>query len=174
DGSGVDSTRLNAAKLERLVSIADGLDEAGALHDQVAAGLAAYATGHPSATIVVTTRPIGYETSRLAKRRPYRLEPPVLAKGPNNLGRLIAANRGLDLADPSCVKQASRDLAATPARAAIVGSPLMIGMAASSIGQNERLPITLAEMYEAMIALFEGRGAVSAMEGLASLQAKRI
>ena len=174
DGAGIDGARLNAVKLERLVLIADGLDEAGALHYQVSAGLVAYAAGHPSATIVVTTRPIGYETSRLAKWRHYRLEPPIEKEGPNNLGRLLAASRGLDLVDLGCVKQASRELAATPAHAAIVASPLMIGMAASLLGQSERLPKTLAEMYEAMIALFEGRDAISAVNGLAPLQAKRI
>lgn len=174
DGSGVDVSRLRRANLERLVVVADGLDEAGALHDQIAAGLVAYAAGHPQATIIVTTRPIGYETARLADWRHYRLQPPVEKEGAGNLGRLLAASRGVDAAEANCLGQAKRELASTPARDAIVASPLMLGMAATLIIQNEHLPATKAEIYEAMIALFEGRDTDVAADQLTSFEAKRI
>jgi hypothetical protein len=173
DGSGIDPARIRYAQLAQLVVVADGLDEAGLLHDQVAEGLVAYAAGHPQATIIVTTRPIGYETARLAEWRHYRLEPPIETEGPENLGRLLATSRGLDLADAGCLKEAKRELASTPARDAIVASPLLLGMSATLIIQNERLPATKPEIYEAMIALFEGRDNAAAAAQLTSLEAAR-
>jgi hypothetical protein len=157
DGSGIDPARIRHPQLAQVAVVADGLDEAGPLHDQVAEGLVAYAAGHPQATIIVTTRPIGYQTARLAEWRHYRLEPPIEKEGPENLGRLLAASRGVDLAEVGCLNEAKRVLASTPARDAIVASPLLLGMSATLIIQNEGLPATKPGIYEAMIALFEGR-----------------
>ncbi|MGC5796125.1 NACHT domain-containing protein [Sphingomonas sp. NFX23] len=156
-GSGVDLDRFLKTNIGQVVVVADGLDESGTLVDEVASGLVAYAAGHPNASIIVTTRPIGYETARLAEWRHYRLEPPVDKEGAGNLGRLIAAVEGLDPVHQQGTGQAGRALASTPARDAIVASPLMIGMAAALIVRDRRLPATKAGMYMAMIALFEDR-----------------
>lgn len=161
DGSGINQSLLQHSQLEQIVVIADGLDEAGDLHDQIAQGLVGFAAGHGKVTVIVTTRPIGYETARLAEWRHYRLEPPEEKEGEENLARLIAAGRGVHLDDADVRKQARRELASTPARAGIVASPLMLGMAATLMIRNERLPATKSELYEAMIALFEGRDASS-------------
>ncbi|MGU3663927.1 NACHT domain-containing protein [Methylobacterium sp. A49B] len=174
DGSGVQPAEIRYAQFARHVVVADGLDEAGRLHDQVAQGLVAYAAGHPQATIIVTTRPIGYETARLIEWRHYRLEPPVAKEGHKNLGRLLAATRSLDLADSGCLEEAKRELAATPVRDAIVGSPLLLGMSTTLIIQSERLPATKPELYEAMIALFEGRDYDAAAAQLTSSESARI
>lgn len=173
DGSGIDASRLRAVGIERLIVIADGLDEAGALHDDVAAGLVAYAAGHHQTTMVVTTRPIGYETARLADWRHYRLEPPFEKDGQKNLGQLISVSQGLAQDDAGCLRQAERELSATPARDAIVTSPLMTGMAATLIIRDARLPATKAGIYESMISLFEDRD-TDISEELTSLEAKRI
>jgi len=173
DGSGIEPSRFRATSLGRVVVVADGLDESGMLHDRVAAGLVAYAAGHPHATMIVTTRPIGYETARLAEWRHYRLEPPLEKEGAVNLGRLIAASDGLDPADGPSVRQARRELASTPARGVVTTSPLMIGMAASLIARHRSLPATKAGIYVAMIALFEDRDEEDSLRPTA-LEAKRI
>jgi hypothetical protein len=173
DGSGVHPAEIRHAQFAQHVVVADGLDEAGRLHDQVAQGLVAYAAGHPQATIIVTTRPIGYETARLIEWRHYRLEPPIEKEGHKNLGRLLAASRGLNLADVGCLAEAERELAATPARDAIVASPLLLGMSATLIIQSEQLPATKPELYDAMIALFEGRDHDAAAAQFTQLEAAR-
>lgn len=174
DGSSIDPTQFRHLQFVKHVVVADGLDEAGLLHDQVAEGLLAYTAGHPEATIIVTTRPIGYETARLAAWRHYRLEPPIEKEGHENLGRLLAASRDLALTDAGCLEDAKRELAATPARKAIVASPLLLGMSATLIIRNERLPTTKTELYEELIALFDRRDNDPAAAELSSLQTARI
>lgn len=172
-GSGVDSAELRSAR-SRLIIVADALDEAGKMHDEIAKGLVSYAAGHPKATIIVTTRPIGYETGRLAAWRHYRLEGPDIKMGGENLGRLIAATRGRSADDRDSRIVADRELAKTAAREAISRSPLLLGMSATLIARNEKLPSTRPAMYEAMVALFEERDTTTPAETLSGLEAKRI
>lgn len=172
-GSAVDGAELRNAR-SRMVIIADALDEAGKLHDEIANGLVGYAAGHPEATIIVTTRPIGYETGRLAEWRHYRLEGPDEKMGGENLGRLIAATRGRRVDDRDSRTIADRELAKTAAKEAIARSPLLLGMSATLIARNERLPATRPAMYEAMVALFEERDTTTPAEALSSAEAKRI
>lgn len=173
-GSGLDGAQLRGARAQRLVVIADALDEAGRLHDEIAKGLVAYAAGHPEATIIVTTRPIGYETGRLADWRHYVLDIPDEKLGPLNLGRLIAASLDMPLDDPGCRRSADRQLRRTAARDAIVRSPLLLGMSATLIVRDERLPATRPAFYEAMVELFEERDAETSDGPLSVDEAKRI
>lgn len=172
-GSGVDGAGLRSTR-SRLVIVADALDEAGKLHDEIARGLVGYAVGHPEATIIVTTRPIGYETGRLADWRHYRLEGPDEKMGSENLGRLIAASRGGSVDDRDSRTVADRELARTAAKEAIARSPLLLGMSATLIARDEKLPATRPAMYEAMVALFEERDTTAQAEALSSAEAKRI
>lgn len=173
-GSGVEGVELRRARSPRVVIVADALDEAGKLHDELAKGLVGYAAGHPEATIIVTTRPIGYETARLADWRHYRLEGPDEKKGGENLGRLIAATRGLPVDDSASRDLAERELAKTAARHAIARSPLLLGMSATLIARNEKLPATRPAMYEAMVKLFEERDTATPDEALSCDEAARI
>lgn len=172
-GSAVDGAELRNAR-SRLVIVADALDEAGKLHDEIADGLVGYAAGHPQATIIITTRPIGYETGRLADWRHYRLEGPNEKMGGENLGRLIAATRGQPGDDRDSRTIADRELAKTAAQEAIARSPLLLGMSATLIVRNEKLPATRPAMYEAMVALFEERDTTALAEAISSAEAKRI
>lgn len=172
-GSGVDGVELRRTR-SRLVIVADALDEAGKMHDEIAQGLVGYAAGHPEATIIVTTRPIGYETGRLADWRHYRLEGPDEKLGGENLGRLIAATRGRPVDDRDSRTVADRELARTAAKEAIARSPLLLGMSATLIARNEKLPATRPAIYEAMVALFEERDTTTPAEALSSTEAKRI
>lgn len=172
-GSAVDGAELRSAR-SRMVIVADALDEAAKLHDEIAKGLVGYAAGHPEATIIVTTRPIGYETGRLAEWRHYRLEGPDEKMGGENLGHLIAATQGRPVDDRNSRTIADRELAKTAAKEAIARSPLLLGMSATLIARNERLPATRPAMYEAMVALFEERDTTAPAEALSSAEAKRI
>ncbi len=166
DGAHISASDFRRYAIRRFVLIADGLDEAGPLHDEVARRLEAFAAGHPGATIVVTTRPIGYDTRRLADWRHYRLD----ALGDDNpegsLADLIVAAGGADKGDEALRQQIKDELSSVGARRAIAARPLMLGMAAALIIRDKRLPDTKTKLYEAMIDLFEardaeGRGVVS-------------
>ena len=172
DSSGVSSARAREAFRGQLVVIADGLDEARELRDDVAAGLARFADGAPDTTLIVTTRPIGYDTARLAGWRHYRLRRPDLKEGAENLGRLVALGRALPRDDADSLRLAKGALAGTPAAEAISTSPLLLGMAASLIIRDQRLPRTRPKLYEAMIGLFETRDALG--PGLAGSLVSRV
>lgn len=157
DGSNLTPTRARDAFRGQVVVVADGLDEARELRDQVAAGLARFADGAPEATVIVTTRPIGYDAARLSGWRHYRLQRPDPKEGAENLGRLVALGRGLPDDDATSLGLAKSALASTPAAGAIGASPLLLGMAASLIIRDQGLPGTRPKLYEAMIGLFESR-----------------
>lgn len=55
------------------VLLCDGLDEAGDAQDLIARHLAAFAETHPDCRVIVTIRPIGYETPHLAGWRHYEI-----------------------------------------------------------------------------------------------------
>lgn len=165
DGSGLQPSMLRYSDRTDLMVIGDGLDEVGRSHEEVAAALVAYAAGHPRNTIVITTRPIGYETGKLCNWRHYRLEPLAREEGARNLGHLLATCRGHPADDTKCAQDAMRELYATPAKDAITGNPLMLGMAAVLIARDIHLPKTKAAIYRSMIAMFETRD----VEGLAAI-----
>lgn len=162
DGSGITPDRLDSAKLKGLVVLADGLDECGSGHDAVARALYAFASGHPSARIVVTTRPIGYTTSALADWKHYRLLPPDKDHGAVNLAKLLSALEGSDGTTEDALQVAKRELAASRAAETISTSPHLLGMAAAFISSRGRLPNTRPRLYAELIGLFETTGGMAA------------
>jgi hypothetical protein len=153
DGSGVSSDELKQANLRDLVVLADGLDDCGDQHHQVAAGLARFAQGHPDTRVVVTTRPIGYETTELAGWRHYALLAPEENDGKVNLGALIQVATDKPEVTAAAHEIATRELSGTAAAKTIAASPQMLGMAASIIIQQGKLPQSRPRLYDQMISL---------------------
>lgn len=154
DGSGITPECFDSAKLNDLVILADGLDDCGGNHDAVARALRAFALGHPTARIVVTTRPIGYTTAALADWKHYRLLPPDKNHGAAHLAKLLGA---LNDAEDS-VQVAKHELAKSRAAEAISTSPHLLGMAAVLISSSGELPDTRPRLYSELIGLFETVG----------------
>jgi len=73
EDAGVSPDAIKPAFLASGVLLCDGLDEAGSTQDLIAQHLATLAESHPGCRVVVTTRPIGYETSYLANWRHYEI-----------------------------------------------------------------------------------------------------
>lgn len=157
DGAHVAPDDLSKARLSAPVIVADALDETRELVGEAAAGLVRLAAGRLDATVVVTTRTIGYDAPALAAWRHYRLLAPDPKEGDMNLGRMVALGRGLPPDDHGALEQARRALRSTPAKDAIVASPLLLGMAAALIVRDEALPATRPELFRAMLSLFERR-----------------
>jgi len=155
DGSGITPERFDSANLGNLVILADGLDDCGGNHEDVARALYAFAVGHPSARIVVTTRPIGYTTAALADWKHYRLLPPDKAYGAEHLAKLLSALQDSGDTTEDSPQVATRELAKSRAAEAISSSPHLMGMAAALISSSGELPDTRPRLYSELIGLFE-------------------
>ncbi|WJI57299.1 MULTISPECIES: hypothetical protein [unclassified Mesorhizobium] len=153
DSAPVSVADFEAARLTDLVVLADGLDDCGDQHNPIGDALAAFAKSHPNARIVVTTRPIGYETQALLRWRHYDLNAPDADKGASNLGALVKAAASTDELRNSASEIAKRELGRSKAAATIASSPQLLGMAASLIATEAALPVSRAALYERMIAL---------------------
>ncbi len=154
DGSPISVEVFDRARLSDIVVIADGLDDCGVRHEAVAAGIQSYAAGHPRARIIVTTRPIGYTSTQLSQWQHYRLISPNSSSGSHNLGSLLAALSD-DSSGADAFELARKELSGTSNPDAIAVSPLTLGMAASLLHRQSRLPETRPKLYEQLIALFE-------------------
>lgn len=155
DGSGITPSSFDKAKLSGLVVLADGLDDCGSGHDAVARALHAFAVGHPSARVVVTTRPIGYATAALSDWKHYRLLAPDKDRGAAHLATLLSALNGAESATDDMLALAKRELAASRAAEAISTSPHLLGMAAALISSKGKLPETRPRLYADLVGLFE-------------------
>ena len=91
DGSGLNPQQIMGVGADGWVLLADGLDECGGAQEDVAEGLHRFSIGHPICRIIVTTRPIGYETTALAGWPHYELIRPDSSAAAPNVGRLIGA-----------------------------------------------------------------------------------
>lgn len=168
EGSGITPARFDKAQLKELVLLADGLDDCGGGHDAVAWALHAFAKGHPSARIVVTTRPIGYTTAALADWKHYRLLAPDKNLGAKHLAKLLSALDGADGTTDQALRVAKCELAASRAAEAISTSPHLLGMAAALISSRGKLPDTRPRVYAALIDLFETTGGAVASSPVAA------
>ncbi|MCQ1573480.1 DNA repair protein RadA [Neorhizobium galegae] len=152
DSAPVSVADFKAARLADFVVLADGLDDCGDQHSSIGTALAAFAKSHPNARIVVTTRPIGYETQALLHWRHYGLNAPVADKGASNLGALVKAAASANELKNSAKEIVQRELARSKASTTITSSPQLLGMAASLIATEAALPVSRAALYERMIA----------------------
>lgn len=168
DGSNVRPAGFRGAPCEWLL-LADGLDDCGSRRASVAEMIRNFAAGHRQARIVVTTRPIGYDTAALADWRHYVLLAPDKDAGANNLAQLVTAG-----GKPFTDKDAKAALANTTAAAAIVTSPLLLAMAASLLLSGETLPSSKGKLYEAMLRLHARSKSVAQPTGVSTAILDRI
>lgn len=173
DCSGITPERFDSAKLNDLVVLADGLDDCGGYHEEVARALHAFASGHLSARIIVTTRPIGYTTAALADWKHYRLLAPDKNHGTAHLAHLLSALKDPDDAQDT-LQVAKRDLAASRAAEAISSSPHLLGMAAALISSRGKLPDTRPRLYSELIDRFESVGGGAASRPVSAPVAARV
>jgi hypothetical protein len=156
-GSGISPVQIRSSAHSSWVILADGLDECGSAHDEVAKQLNRFAQGHPHARIVVTTRTIGYDTVELADWAHYRLLPPVSAEGASNLMKLVRAVSSVESPDSKIPDLTPYQIEQATPSDAISINPLLLGMSASLILRRRALPRTALELYSHLIGLFEER-----------------
>ena len=154
DGSGVSPDEAMKAGFRNWVLLCDGLDECRSHQEAVADGLQQFASGHPHARIIVTTRPIGYSTAKIADWRHYELLPPESESGSVHLANLIQAvvptthklhRNALDVSAAELKKSTSSEV--------ISRSPLLLGMTASLLTQSGTLGASKTQLYQNLFAL---------------------
>ena len=158
DGSDILPDEAMKAGFRNLVLLCDGLDECHDHQETVAEGLQQFSAGHPQARIIVTTRPIGYSTTKIADWRHYELLSPESSSGSEHLANLIRAvlptthkfhGNALDIATAELEKCASSEV--------ISRSPLLLGMAASLLARGDMLGASKAELYQNLFTLINQR-----------------
>ena len=151
----LDSSPINKDSIQFLSStdcvvLADGLDECGKMHQDVAEQINKYALSHPNTRIVVTTRPIGYETKELLRWPHYRLFAPRKDDGKKNLELLVQS-----LKKNAQIRQKSLPHISMQPNEVISVSPLLLGMAALLIYNRGNLPDSRRELYTKLFDLYE-------------------
>lgn len=152
DGSPLKKENIKLLSSIKCVVLADGLDECGEFHHDLAEQLNKYSIGNTDTRIIVTTRPIGYETKELLNWPHYRLLPPVKDRGRENLTKLVQTIQKIH----SKEKPESTPYIPRPNEAISV-SPLLLGMSASLFNINNSLPESKRKLYTRLFSLFENK-----------------
>lgn len=163
EGSGIDEAQLANVGADGWVLLADGLDECGPAQELVAEALNHFGLGHPACRILVTTRPIGYETAALADWQHYELVRPEGSSATAHVGRLVSAiaPEGSMSADAGYAAATKAFGRSEPANA-IATDPQLLGIAASLIARNEPLGRSRIELFQRLFSSVESSAAAKA------------
>jgi hypothetical protein len=156
DGSGIASPVARQTAFPNWLLLCDGLDECGKLQEEVAAGVARFTVGHPDCRVLVTTRPVGYDTAHFSDWRHYYLAPLEPSSATSNLTTLVSesAPEGSPLQDNTyalCAAELDREETSK-----VIGrSPLILGLAASIIVRGGHLGATKERLFEQIFELID-------------------
>ena len=156
DGSGISPVEARAAGFRNWVLLCDGMDECGERQDDLAKELQKFASGYPNVRIVVTTRLIGYSTTKISDWRHYELLPPESRDGPSNIAKLIRAS--LSESEELHAKAhtvARSELEKSGSSEIISRSPLLMGMTVSLLINEGELGRSKTQLYHHLFAMIE-------------------
>jgi len=156
DGSGIATAAAKQAAFPNWLLLCDGLDECGKLQEDVAAGAARFAAGHPNCRMLVTTRPVGYDTAYFSDWRHYYLAPLETSSASAHLATLVREV----LPEGSPLQSDVFDLCITEIKQGetskvIARSPLLLGLAASIIVRGGHLGATKERLFEQIFDLID-------------------
>lgn len=156
-GTGIGRKQFENAKLDELVVLCDGLDETGQYQSQIAEGLQAYAAINTRQRIVVTTRPIGYETSALSKWRQYTISSLPIGDVCKNVARLANGIQYEKSAVLRTVKesQVRAFLGDGKVIETIARTPLLLGFTASLYLRKMPVGHSKSDLYEQIFRMID-------------------
>ena len=156
DGSGVSPEQLRATGFLELVFLCDGLDECGNYQSEIASGLKDISVSSASCRIIVTTRPIGYDTAELRHWRHYEIMPLNPDDVADQLETLCRCALGT-VSDSE--DKLSDDIAnyvnASEARKFISKSPLLLAFAAALFLKQKTLGGSRIDLYARIFKLID-------------------
>lgn len=157
DGSGVPFQQVRDSSIADWALLCDGLDECDVHQELVATRIRQFSTGNPRVRIIVTTRPIGYQTGELAEWRHYELIAPESERGADNLAKLLQAAAPKRAAEDSnwALALSTEQLEGNAAKAVISQSPQLLGMAASLLARGGTLGTSKTELYQNLFEVID-------------------
>jgi hypothetical protein len=156
DGSGIASSAARQAAFPNWVLMCDGLDECDGLQENVALSIVKFAAGHPGCRIIVTTRPVGYETACLSDWRHYTIAPLDTFKVGGHLALLVeqCAQTGASLTgDIQAV--CSSVLEQKETENVVTRSVLCFGLAAALLARGSHLCDTKEKLVEQIFTMID-------------------
>lgn len=156
DGSGVNVEDLRRVSKENVVLLCDGLDECGNAQIDVTEGLLRFASGYPQCRIIVTTRPIGYDSSLLRAWRHYELVPLESANTKQYLSKLFASifdERSTEFNDVLTFAEAQLKL--SHIKTVATKSPMLLGFLAALSLKRKSVGTTRTQLYQRLFELIE-------------------
>ena len=158
DGTGISPKQLCAASLSDLVLLCDGLDECGGRQLDIATGLQNIAASNPSYRILVTTRPIGYNTPLLHDWRHYEIPHLPQEATAQHLATLCRCALPEENAEGTDDLLARIDAyAKEDSVSQMLGrSPLLLALAASLFLNSSNPSQTKVHLYQRIFRLLEG------------------
>lgn len=156
DGSDIASASARQAAFPNWLLLCDGLDECRKLQEEVAAGVARFAAGHPECRVLVTTRPVGYDTAHFSDWRHYHVTPLESSLAPNHLALLVSesAQENSPFRNDTYAL-CSAELKKGESRKVVARSPLLLGLAASIIVRGGHLGVTKERLFEQIFELID-------------------
>ena len=156
DGSGISPAETRAAGFRNWTLLCDGLDECGAMQEQVADGVMRFAAGHPGSRIIVTTRPIGYRAAHFGDWRHYDLPALSYSDAYASAARLLdVVIAGGPTEGESAWDISRRELFNTPAAKIVGRTPLMLSLAVAVMARGRSLPESRERLYEVIFELID-------------------
>lgn len=154
-GSGLVPADVSNAAPSGLVLLCDGLDECGNWQGRIADDLKAYALSHPDTRIIVTTRPIGYDTGVLGDWRHYSIAPLDPTKTADQVTKIVRAASGLQEGGVASNEAIASYIGTGQAAKLVARSPLLLGFAAALYLRGIAIGESQAALYEQIFKLID-------------------
>ena len=156
DGSGVTSEELRRLSLENLVLLCDGLDECGNAQTDITQGIINFSAGHPQCRIIITTRPIGYDSNLLKSWRHYELVPLEASSTKRHLSTLLSGILDKNSSEfTQAISFAEIQLKQRHVEAVVTKSPMLLGFLLALSLKNKSVGTTRTELYQRLFELIE-------------------
>lgn len=157
DTAGITAKEVIESNFKDWVVLFDGLDECGHHQESICQSVINYTSNFPSIRVIITTRPVGYQTTLLKKWRHYEILPLEEWQAQNNIQLLICnlyKNEQEKLEET--IKFLKSELGKSKYSKVIIRSPLLMGLTVSLATQKVSLGRTKTELYKKLFELIEG------------------
>ena len=156
DGSPIQPRQLRSAQLPELALLCDGLDECGDYQATIAACLRKVSESNPSFRLIVTTRPIGYDSNVLRRWRHYEIAALTPNDVPMNLETLCrCALQAESISTDGLTDRIKTHLDISDANRTLARTPLLLALGASLFLRSNRPSWSKSELYAGIFRLID-------------------
>lgn len=157
DTAGITAKEAIDSNFKNWVLLFDGLDECGHHQESICQSIVNYTSNLTSIRVIITTRPVGYQTTLLKKWRHYEMLPLEEQQAQNNIELLIC---NLYVNEQEKLEKTRKflksELEKSKYSKAIIRSPLLMGLTVSLATQEISLGKTKTDLYKSLFELIVG------------------